>query len=70
MQARAAFDAAQSERAARGLPQVELDDRYLAALEAGLPSGAGMAMGVDRVVAACLGLPTIGEAMAFAWDDR
>ena len=69
-QARAAFDAAQAERAARGLPQVELDDRYLAALEAGLPAGAGMAMGVDRVVAACLGLPTIGDAMAFAWDDR
>lgn len=68
--ARAASDAAQAERAARGLPQVELDERYLAALEAGLPAGAGMAMGVDRVVAACLGLPTIGDAMAFAWDDR
>jgi lysyl-tRNA synthetase class 2 len=45
VQARAAFGAAQMERAARGLPQVELDERYLAALEAGLPAGAGMAMG-------------------------
>lgn len=69
-QARAAFESAQSERAARGLPRVELDERYVAALEAGLPPGAGMAMGVDRIVAACLGLPTIGEAMAFAWDER
>jgi lysyl-tRNA synthetase class 2 len=69
-QARAAFEAAQTERAARGLPQVELDERYLAALEAGLPAGAGMAMGVDRLVAACLGLERIDDAMAFAWDER
>jgi lysyl-tRNA synthetase class 2 len=70
VQARAAFEAAQTERAARGLPQVELDERYLAALEAGLPAGAGMAMGVDRLVAACLGLERIDDAMAFAWDER
>jgi len=70
VQARAAFEAAQTERTARGLPQVELDERYLAALEAGLPAGAGMAMGVDRLVAACLGLERLDDAMAFAWDDR
>jgi elongation factor P--beta-lysine ligase len=29
-----------------------------------------MAMGVDRLVAACLGLERIDAAMAFAWDDR
>jgi hypothetical protein len=25
---------------------------------------------VDRLVAACLGLERIDDAMAFAWDDR
>ena len=52
-------------RRARGLQQPPLDEHLLAALAAGLPDCAGVAMGFDRLVAIALGAPQLADAMAF-----
>lgn len=45
------------------------DDRFLAAMAAGLPDCAGVAVGFDRVVMLALGLPDIASTQAFTWGD-
>jgi lysyl-tRNA synthetase class 2 len=46
-----------------------LDENLLAALEAGLPDCAGVALGFDRLVATALGAPQLADAMAFTIDN-
>lgn len=53
-------------RAANGLEVPELDERFLAALEAGLPECAGVALGVDRLLMCLVGAKDIGDVMPFA----
>ena len=48
-----------------GLSEVPRDDRFLAALEAGLPDCAGVALGVDRLLMLALGLASIDDVLAF-----
>jgi lysyl-tRNA synthetase class 2 len=55
-------------RRAIGLPDVEPDERLLAALTHGLPACAGVALGVDRLVMIAAGADAIGEIMAFDLD--
>ena len=55
-------------RRQRGQRLAPLDERFLAALAAGLPDCAGVALGFDRLVMAALDLPSISEAMAFPAD--
>jgi lysyl-tRNA synthetase class 2 len=59
------FAADQQSRAARGLPTFSLDAHLLAALDAGLPDCAGVALGFDRVLMLALGAATIDEVLAF-----
>ena len=59
------FERDLAERRARGLPEVPLDERFLAALEAGLPPCAGVALGFDRLVMLATGAESIGEVIAF-----
>ena len=56
-------------RAQAGKPDVALDQAYLAALRAGLPSGAGMALGLDRLVMVLTDRADIRQVLAFAWDE-
>ena len=51
--------------AARGQPLPPRDDRLLAALGAGLPDCAGVALGVDRLLMAMLGTHRIADVLAF-----
>jgi lysyl-tRNA synthetase class 2 len=56
-------------RGARGQAQPPMDERLLAALEAGMPDCAGVALGFDRLVAIALGAAGLAEAMAFTVDN-
>ncbi len=56
-------DRAARREAGRHVPP--LDERFLAALEAGLPPTAGVALGVDRLVMLVLGATEIAEVLAF-----
>ena len=62
------FERDLAERRRRGLPGLEIDERLLAALEAGLPPCAGVALGVDRLVMLALGKSRIEEVVAFPVD--
>ena len=66
---RALFERELARRREEGKEAVAIDERYLAALDEGIPPGAGMALGIDRLVMVLTGVETIGEVMAFAWDE-
>lgn len=56
-------------RRARGQAQPPLDENLLAALEAGFPDCAGVALGFDRLVAIALRADRLADAMAFTIDN-
>ena len=66
---RARFEQDLALRRARGQTEPPLDKRLLAALEAGLPDCAGVALGFDRLVALAVGAPQLAGAMAFSIDN-
>jgi elongation factor P--(R)-beta-lysine ligase len=66
---RARFEQDLTLRRARGQVQPPVDEHLLAALAAGLPDCAGVALGFDRLVAVALGAPQLADAMAFTIDD-
>jgi lysyl-tRNA synthetase class 2 len=56
-------------RRARGRTESPLDEHLLAALAAGMPDCAGVALGFDRLVAIALGAAQLADAMAFTIDN-
>ncbi|WP_169796574.1 amino acid--tRNA ligase-related protein [Chondromyces crocatus] len=52
-----------------GLPSVPLDTRYVQALHQGLPPGAGMALGFDRLAMLLTGQEHIRSILPFSWDE-
>jgi lysyl-tRNA synthetase class 2 len=52
-------------RRAAGAPDHPLDERFLAALESGMPPAAGIALGLDRLIALLLGRDSIADVLAF-----
>ena len=59
------FEDANARRVHAGKAALPIDTRFLAALHAGLPACAGVAMGLDRVVMLAVGASTIDEVIAF-----
>ena len=55
-------------RRGRGQPTSALDERMLAALDAGLPECAGVAVGFDRIAALAFGADRLSRVLAFAID--
>lgn len=56
---------ANQQRVADGKPSLPVESRLLAAMDAGLPSCSGTALGFDRLVMAATGAKTIDEVIAF-----
>lgn len=67
---RARFVADQAERRASGLPVYPIDERFLDALEGGMPDASGNALGLDRLVALVCGARDLGDVMAFPANER
>ena len=65
---RARFEHDNEERQRRGMPAYEIDGRLLAALEAGLPECAGVALGFDRTLMLAAGADHIDDVLAFPTD--
>lgn len=65
---RARFERDQAQRQARGLAPVPMDEYLLAALDAGMPPCAGVALGLDRLLLVFNGLCQLPEVMAFPLD--
>jgi lysyl-tRNA synthetase class 2 len=62
------FERDNEERRRRGLPAYEIDQRLLAALEAGLPECAGVALGFDRTLMLAAGADHIDAVLTFPTD--
>lgn len=58
----------QARRGELGLPQRPLETRLVAALEAGMPDCAGVALGFDRLLMLALGVERIEQVIPFAFE--
>jgi lysyl-tRNA synthetase class 2 len=68
LEQRRRFEADLAARRASGLPLPEVDERLLAALDAGLPDCAGVALGVDRLLMRKLGARSLADVVPFTSD--
>lgn len=64
---RARFERDNAIRVSRGLAPKPIDERFLAAMSAGLPSCSGVALGVDRLLAAKMSERDIRKLISFDW---
>jgi lysyl-tRNA synthetase class 2 len=65
---RARFESDNQARQRLGLPTYAIDERLLAALDAGFPACSGVAVGFDRTVMLAAGAQHIDEVLAFPTD--
>jgi lysyl-tRNA synthetase class 2 len=64
------FERDNARRREKGLSVIRLDERFLAAMETGLPESSGVALGVDRLLMAATGAKHIRDAVSFADDSE
>lgn len=65
---RARFEADINQRRDQNLPIYPVDEKLIAALESGIPSCAGVAMGVDRLLMLLVKSSNISEVLSFTTD--
>ena len=61
------LDAENGRRRQRGLPERPVDERLLAAQRQGLPDCAGVALGIDRLLAMQVSADALTEVISFDW---
>ncbi len=61
------FEADLKYRETQGIPLVPMDERFLAALQQGLPDCAGVALGIDRLIMLALGCETVAATLSFSF---
>lgn len=66
---RTRFNNDNTERQLLGLPEIRLDERFLASLEHGLPDCAGVALGVDRLLMLALNKSNIKDVLSFNYNN-
>ncbi len=66
---RSRFNESNRERVNLGKENLPLDERFLSALEKGLPDCCGVAVGVDRLMMLRHNANNIAEIMPFGWDE-
>jgi lysyl-tRNA synthetase class 2 len=66
---RARFERDQAERRRAGLPVYAIDERFLEALERGMPDSGGNALGVDRLLMLLTGQESIQSVMPFPSEE-
>ncbi|CAH0524452.1 elongation factor P--(R)-beta-lysine ligase [Vibrio hippocampi] len=62
------FEQDNQKRVQMGLKPQQIDDHLIEALKAGLPSCAGVALGIDRLIMLALGAKHIDQVVAFPFD--
>jgi len=65
---RARFEQDNIQRELNGLPKMPIDSAFLAALEAGLPECAGVAVGLERLLMVMLGAEKIADVLPLGSD--
>jgi lysyl-tRNA synthetase class 2 len=63
------FEQSNDRRKKKNLPPVIYDQSYLSMLKNGLPQGAGMALGIDRLCMLLTDSTDIKDVLCFAWDE-
>jgi lysyl-tRNA synthetase class 2 len=63
------FERDQEDRRAAGRPVYPIDERFLEALQAGMPESGGNALGVDRLIMLLADEDTIRAVMPFPVDE-
>jgi lysyl-tRNA synthetase class 2 len=62
------FEADLAQRRQRGLTELPIDERFLAALAHGLPECSGVALGFDRLLMCALGAKHIQDVLTFSFE--
>jgi len=60
------FKEENAERAALQLPIIPIDEKFLGALEHGLPDSSGIAIGIDRLIMLALKQESLADVMSFS----
>ncbi|OOF57120.1 elongation factor P--(R)-beta-lysine ligase [Rodentibacter genomosp. 2] len=63
------FEQDNRQREKLGLPERAIDERFLSALQAGIPNTSGVALGVDRLIMIALGVSSINEVLSFSIEN-
>ena len=63
------FERDNKQRQAMGLPTRQIDQRFISALQHGVPQSAGVALGVDRLLMIALGQQDIADVVSFNVDN-
>ena len=63
------FERDNKQRQAMGLPTRQIDQRFISALQHGVPQSAGAALGVDRLLMIALGQQNIADVLSFNVDN-